>query len=299
MERAPSKVLVVKRRDQVADARSIQDRLISGGYCIAEAQTVAEAWKEVQTDPELSAIVCATELPPLSGWELAQRVRTDQRFDRIGFVLVADYHDVEESSRAAELSIEYLSLIAVDDLNQVVGAAIAISQRTETRTVRVLMRTLANEIECDLHLPPHLERFSDGWELIMNDGRAVLPVTNAVVRSLDGGGGEVTTAFMQITKSQVQWVSPVDDGLTRQQSADVPQIQRGTPDPATAPQHVVERLQLIAAELARALGKETGSRPEDVLMALYAHLEERPAEPLPAEAIPQDDNVTVLRQAGD
>lgn len=83
-------------------------------------------------------------------------------------------------------------------------------QRIPLRTVRVVLMLDVCRIEGWIHLPPELTRFSDAWESVMRDPRTFFPVTGTKLRYGDDSQLLYAPEFMQVRKSEVRAIFPLD-----------------------------------------------------------------------------------------
>jgi hypothetical protein len=83
-------------------------------------------------------------------------------------------------------------------------------ERVELDSTPVVLLLDACRISATIYLAPELGRFSEAWESVMNDHRLFIPVTNAVVSMLGGERVGERAAFMQVRKTDIRAVSPLD-----------------------------------------------------------------------------------------
>jgi hypothetical protein len=83
-------------------------------------------------------------------------------------------------------------------------------ERVELDSTPVVLLLDACRISATIYLAPELGRFSEAWESVMNDHRLFIPVTNAVVTTLTGESVGERSAFMQVRKTDIRAVSPLD-----------------------------------------------------------------------------------------
>jgi hypothetical protein len=83
-------------------------------------------------------------------------------------------------------------------------------QKIALRVVRVVLMLDVCRIEGSIHLPPELTRFSDAWESVMRDPRAFFPVTGTKLRYGDDSQLLYAPDFMEVRKTEVRAVFPVD-----------------------------------------------------------------------------------------
>jgi hypothetical protein len=83
-------------------------------------------------------------------------------------------------------------------------------ERVALDSTPVVLLLDACRISATVYLAPELGRFSEAWESVMNDHRLFIPVTNAVVTTLAGETVGERSAFMQVRKTDIRAVSPLD-----------------------------------------------------------------------------------------
>ena len=83
-------------------------------------------------------------------------------------------------------------------------------ERVELDSTPVVLLLDACRISATIYLAPELGRFSEAWESVMHDHRLFIPVTNAVVTTLTGESVGERSAFMQVRKTDIRAVSPLD-----------------------------------------------------------------------------------------
>ena len=84
-------------------------------------------------------------------------------------------------------------------------------QKIALRVVRVVLMLDVCRIEGSIHLPPELTRFSDAWESVMRDPRAFFPVTGTKLRYGDDSQLLYAPNFMEVRKTEVRAVFPVEE----------------------------------------------------------------------------------------
>jgi hypothetical protein len=83
-------------------------------------------------------------------------------------------------------------------------------ERVELDSTPVILLLDACRISATIYLAPELGRFSEAWESVMHDHRLFIPVTNAVVTTLTGASVGERSTFMQVRKTDIRAVSPLD-----------------------------------------------------------------------------------------
>lgn len=96
------KVLVV---DDDIVARMMLMHLVDncGSHAILEAEDGADAWRQLQAGLQPDVVFCDLRMPQLSGLELLERVRADERMAALPFVLVSAASDAVTQGEAAAL----------------------------------------------------------------------------------------------------------------------------------------------------------------------------------------------------
>jgi hypothetical protein len=94
--------------------------------------------------------------------------------------------------------------------NALLPASETQGQKIALRVVRVVLMLDVCRIEGSIHLPPELTRFSDAWESVMRDPRAFFPVTGTKLRYGDDSQLLYAPDFMEVRKTEVRAVFPVD-----------------------------------------------------------------------------------------
>jgi hypothetical protein len=84
-------------------------------------------------------------------------------------------------------------------------------ERVDLDSTPVVLLLDACRIEATIYLAPELGRFSEAWESVMRDHRLFIPVTDAAVTTLTGEPVGDTADFMQVRKSDIRAVAPLDD----------------------------------------------------------------------------------------
>ena len=83
-------------------------------------------------------------------------------------------------------------------------------EHVELDSTPVVLLLDACRISATIYLAPELGRFSEAWEAVMRDHRLFIPVTSAVVTTLTGETVGERSAFMQVRKTDIRAVSPLD-----------------------------------------------------------------------------------------
>lgn len=84
-------------------------------------------------------------------------------------------------------------------------------ERVDLDSTPVVLLLDACQITATIYLAPELGRFSEAWESVMRDHRLFIPVTDATVTTLIGEPVGERSDFMQVRKTDIRAVSPLDD----------------------------------------------------------------------------------------
>lgn len=84
-------------------------------------------------------------------------------------------------------------------------------ERVDLDSVAVSLLLDACCITATIYLAPELGRFSEAWESVMRDHRLFIPVTQATITTLTGLQVGERAEFMQIRKSDIRAVCPLDN----------------------------------------------------------------------------------------
>ncbi len=84
-------------------------------------------------------------------------------------------------------------------------------ERVDLDSVAVSLLLDACQITATIYLAPELGRFSEAWESVMRDHRLFIPVTQAIITTLTGDQVGERAEFMQIRKSDIRAVCPLDN----------------------------------------------------------------------------------------
>jgi hypothetical protein len=76
--------------------------------------------------------------------------------------------------------------------------------------VRVTLLLDNFTIDGSIYVAPELRRFSDAWEALVRDQRSFIPVTDARIDRISDGGTFASPAFMQVKKSDIRGVFPLE-----------------------------------------------------------------------------------------
>jgi DNA-binding response OmpR family regulator len=185
-------------------------------FLTISATNAADAWNLiVQERPD--AGVVDLHLPDVDGWQLIERIRADGRFARLPLLLLTGDVDPTIMDRAASLGCEYLGKpfaaeALLTRLRRAIeegpgSAAEGASPKIATQATDVIIVLADAQITGKIHLPPEVERFSDGWESVVRDGRLFVPVTGAVISTIDGRE-LLRQPFVSVAKAHIRFVFP-------------------------------------------------------------------------------------------
>ncbi len=220
------KILVVE--DQPSVVAIVRYHLENAGFDGVFAGDVEEAWRHiVQEQPDVA--VLDIKLPGSDGWSLLEKIRGDGRFRHLPVVVLTGLLEPDIADRAASMGAEYLSkpfaasalLSKIKNLvpassNGKAGsthdapAPSALASEIGVVSIGVVMLLDGYRIEGNVHLPPELGRFSDAWESVMRDHREFVPVTECRVLASDGDATIATPSFIEVRKSHIRAVFPMD-----------------------------------------------------------------------------------------
>ncbi|MGJ7917623.1 response regulator [Massilia sp. LXY-6] len=108
------KVLVVD--DDVVSRMMLMHMIDSAGnYDVLEAEDGEEAWRQLDAGARPALLFCDLRMPRLSGMELLARVKADERFASLPFVLVSAAADSATMERAIGLGADGYIVKPFDD----------------------------------------------------------------------------------------------------------------------------------------------------------------------------------------
>lgn len=77
-----------------------------GFFDIMEAGDGEEAWQKISTsDPKIDLVLCDLNMPKMTGLEVLKKVREDQRFANLPFVMVTTESETQLVMQAAQLKV--------------------------------------------------------------------------------------------------------------------------------------------------------------------------------------------------
>jgi CheY-like chemotaxis protein len=216
-----SKVLVVEEEPSLLTV--VRYHLESAGFEGVFAGEIGEGWRLMVSEAPDLAVVDVAEAEP-DGWGLISRMRQDERFHATPVIALTPSSNGDVGARAVKMGCDYLSkpfaaTALLAKIRHLVAASGAPQMDTVDRSRRdvlhvelvaigVVLLMGAYRIQGKVYLPPELARFSDAWESVMRDQRAFVPVTDARIETADGG--TIATPFIEVRKSDMQAVFPMD-----------------------------------------------------------------------------------------
>ncbi|HET6770840.1 MAG TPA: response regulator [Actinomycetota bacterium] len=210
------KVLVVEDDQRIAAL--VRHILEADGYQPNGVAGAEDAWKELIRETPDAAVI-DLRLPGLDGFSLLERIRGDGRFHRLPVVILTAKHDPDVIQRATTLGAEYIgkpfSAHALMDKLRHAMERIGeiplppVKERAEMRTQGVVLLLGEYRVEGHVTLPSELDRFSDAWEAVVQDGRAYISLTDAKVERLDGRR-IAESSFLQVRKADIRSIYPME-----------------------------------------------------------------------------------------
>jgi DNA-binding response OmpR family regulator len=219
---ASRRVLIVE--DDPTTVEILRFHLAEAGFDAVTAGTVEEGWKILESEHIILAIV-DIRLPGAYGGKLLEMIRNDERFARMPAMVLTGLLDPEAIEQAKRFGCEYMGkpfepddliakirrLVHVEPMPPIPTSLMGEPDRyVKMMPVRVLLLTDSYQITGNIHVSPKQSRFSDAWETLMRDGRAFIPVTDARVSRADGSQVIASPTFMEISKTDVRGICPVD-----------------------------------------------------------------------------------------
>jgi DNA-binding response OmpR family regulator len=206
-----NRVLVIE--DDASLAKLVKGRLHDEGFVWIHAADAAGGWESLEADTPDAAIVDLRSNGHGSGWDLLDRIRGTERFRDLPVVIMDPAPTRERAERATSNRAELLpkpfsSAALIDRLRRAMRTA---GRSPEIRAQQCLILTTSGFwIEGEAHVPRDLHRFSDAWEAVVDDARDYVPITGAVVKTLEGKTLVAKTDLVEVAKQHVIVVSPVE-----------------------------------------------------------------------------------------
>jgi CheY-like chemotaxis protein len=193
------KALVVE--DDLRVLALVRQGLQTEGFTVLEAQDSKEAWRILREERPEAAVVDLYLRTERDGWNFLETVRGDGRFARFPMVVMTGSVGPEAGERARALGCGFLTKpFEPAELMEVLRE----EMKRALTAMRVLLHLPGLRIEGTVHLQG--ARFSDGWEVLMDQDRAFISVADATVSP--EGGRESTARFVQVRKAEILAVSP-------------------------------------------------------------------------------------------
>jgi DNA-binding response OmpR family regulator len=204
------KVLIVE--DDPGVAALVADLLKEEGFVSIVGSDAEGAWAALTAEDPDAAILDIWLHGEEAGWDLLERMRNNDRFHGIPVVVLTGVTPKEAIDRAAELGAEvvskpFTSAVLIDRLRRALRKA---GRAPGVRAFAVVLLTPDFWVEGTIHVPEELTRFSDAWEALVHDTRSYVPVTDALVRNLEGKNIFARSDLIQIRKDQVTIVLPAE-----------------------------------------------------------------------------------------
>ena len=204
------KILIVEDDPTVAEL--VSNLLKEEGYVTVVGRDAEWGWASLLAEEPDAAIVDIWLEGEEAGWELLERMRHHDHFQSLPVVVLTGVTPKEAIDRAAELGSEvvskpFTSAVLIDRLRRAMRRA---GKAPGVRSFTVVLLTPVFWIEGTIHVPDELTRFSDAWEALVHDTRTFVPVTEALVRNLEGKNIFARSDLIQIRKDQVVVVLPAE-----------------------------------------------------------------------------------------
>jgi DNA-binding response OmpR family regulator len=202
------KILIVD--DDPGVAGLVKELLAQEGFLAIYASDADSGWAALIAEDPDAAILDLWLYGRESGWELLDRIRSNEHFSSLPVVILTGVTGDEVVNRAQERGAEYLSkpFTAPALMDRLRRAMRASGRSPGMRSHDVVILTPAFRIEGTIHIAEELSRFSDAWEALIRDPRAYFPLTGATIRSLDGNQPVAEHELIEIRKSDVTAVFP-------------------------------------------------------------------------------------------
>lgn len=206
------KVLIVD--DDPGVAGLVKELLAQEGFLAIYASDSDSGWASLLAEDPDAAILDLWLYGRESGWELLDRIRSNEHFNTLPVVVLTGVTGDEVVNRAQERGAEYLSkpFTAPALMDRLRRAMRASGRSPGMRSHDVVILTPVFRIEGTIHIAEELSRFSDAWEALVRDPRAYFPLTGATIRSLEGGQPIAEHDLIEIRKSDVTAVFPSAEG---------------------------------------------------------------------------------------
>lgn len=202
------KVLIVDDDPNVASL--VKELLTEEGFMSVHAGDLETAWATLLAEDPDAAIVDLWLHGREAGWELVDRIRYNEHFQNLPVVIVTASSTQDLLERAQSVGAEavakpFTPAALIDRLRR------AMSMRGRgpgTRAYDVVLLTNVFKIEGTVHVDEGLSRFSDAWEALVRDPRQYVPLTKAIVRSLDETHTYADHELIEIRKADIVAMYP-------------------------------------------------------------------------------------------
>lgn len=200
------KILLVE--DDSSVVRFLDFVLGEAGCEVITVRSVGEGWKLLRNEAFDAAIV-DIHLPGAFGWELIERVRRDPGLKGLPVVVSSGSLETADLEQARELGAVAMpkpldGAEVVAKLHELTGSG---DEWVERSPVEASVFTDTQRYDGTLHVSPAYERFSDQMDDLLGDERRSLPLTDVVIRTLEGV--EVGSShYVQLAKARITAILP-------------------------------------------------------------------------------------------
>jgi len=197
------KILIVD--DDPAVAGLVKELLHEEGFLAVHAGDADSGWASLLTEDPDAAILDLWLYGREAGWELLDRIRSNEHFQSLPVVILTGVTGREVADKAKEKGAEYLNKpfsgpALIDRLRRAMRAT---GRSPGTRGHAVVLLTPDFRIEGTIHVSDELERFSDAWEALVRDPRAYFPLTGATIKRLETDIAVAEQDLVEIRKDDV------------------------------------------------------------------------------------------------
>jgi len=202
------KILIVE--DDPSVATLVRELLLEEGLIGVHSPDIDSGWASLMAEDPDAAILDLWLYGRDAGWELLQRIRTNEHFRDLPVVVLTGSTEKDVIDKVTSLGAEYLAKpftppALIDRLRRAMRTA---GRSPGVRGSACVILTPAFRIEGTVHLSEELLRFSDAWEALVRDVRDYIPVTEATVKSIDGGSVLASADLIQVRKDQISVIVP-------------------------------------------------------------------------------------------
>jgi DNA-binding response OmpR family regulator len=205
------KVLIVEDDPNVASL--VAELLKEEGFVSVTGRDAEWGWASAMAEDPDAMILDIWLHGEEAGWNLLKRIRGNDHFESLPVVVLTGIPAKEAQDQANELGAELVSkpftpAVLMDRLRRAMRRA---GRSPGVRSFAAVLLTPVFWIEGTIHVPEELTRFSDAWEALVDDTRAYVPVTDALVRNLEGKNIFARSDLIQIRKDQITIVLPAEE----------------------------------------------------------------------------------------